>query len=165
MRKGSLFCVVTTLFTLQSMATPMSTSEAQIRELVEKFRVSIINKDKEAFSSLFFDEDVPFIAVFSKEMLDKKRAHKPNYPSVVDFGKFGPPVTMLEGEEPQEEKMWNIKVQTDGYLGSVHFDYSDHESGIKKAWGTESWSLVKVGADWKITSVSFTVTEIENAQK
>lgn len=151
------------LMVCNSVFADVSTSETQIREVVEEFRTSIINKDKDVFSSLFLHDNIPFIAVFSEEMLAKKRLENPDYPAAVDFGKFGAPVEMISDTDSQEEKMWNIKVQTDGYLASVHFDYSDHENGKKKAWGTESWSLVKVDTEWKITSVSFTVTEIDHA--
>ncbi|MBC3765559.1 hypothetical protein [Neptunicella marina] len=160
MKKGHALFAVSALLTSQFAMANVVDSGAEIRELVETFRISIINKDKAVFSSLFFSDNIPFVAVFSDEMLSQKRQQKPNYPAVVDFGKFGPPVKMLSDDAEQEEKMWNIKVQTDGYLASVHFDYSDHENGKKKAFGTESWSLVKVDTEWKITSVSFTVTEV-----
>ena len=146
------------------VAAPLSPelAEAQIRDVVETFRVSIIEKDKDSFSSLFYSEDIPFIAVFSEEMLKRKRKEKPDYPHAVDFGKFRPPVAMISDTDDLEEKIWNVKVNTDGYLASVHFDYSDHVDGKKRAWGTESWSMIKVDKQWKITSVSFTVTEVES---
>ncbi|MBO1254996.1 hypothetical protein J3L16_04750 [Alteromonas sp. 5E99-2] len=92
-------------------------------------------------------------------MLELKRKEKPNYPHAVDFGKFRAPVAMISDSENLEEKIWNVEVATDGYLASVHFDYSDHVNGKKRAWGTESWNLIKVNKEWKITSVAFTVTE------
>ena len=126
-----------------------------IRSVVEKFRLSIINKDKENFSSLFYSEDIPWIAVFSDEMLKIKRKAKPDYPRTVNFGKFGPPVRMISEDEIQEEKISNIKIETDGYLGSVHFDYEDVRNGIKKAFGTEAWDLVNDQSGWKIVSVIY----------
>lgn len=164
MNKGYLLAVVLAAGLSQTATASVAESEAEIRQVVENFRISIINKDKELFTSLFFSENVPFVAVFSDEMLSKKRVEKPSYPAAVDLGQYGPPVTMISDEDSQEEKIWDINVQSDGYLASVHFNYSDHENGKKKAWGTESWSMVKVGADWKITSVSFTVTEVDGAE-
>lgn len=164
MKKGYWLFLSPALFVSQTSLAEMSESEIQIREVIEQFRSSIISKDKEAFSSLFFSDTVPFIAVFSDKMLASKRLERPNYPAAVNLGKFGPPANLISEDGDQEEKMWNIKVQTDGHLASVHFDYSDHENGKKKAWGTESWSMVKVDTDWKITSVSFTVTELESEE-
>lgn len=140
-------------------------AETQIKQVVEQFKSSIINKDKATFGTLFYSEDIPFIAVFSDEMRTRKRVENPNYPAAVNFGKFGSVLKMISDDEEQEEKIWNLKVQTDGYLGTVHFDYSDHLDGKMRAWGTESWSLVKVEESWKITSISFTVTEVDVESK
>ena len=164
MKKGYWLFLSPALLVSQISLAEMSVSETQIREVIEQFRTSIINKDKEVFSSLFFSDEVPFIAVFSDEMLASKRMERPDYPAAVDFGKFGPPANLISENDQQEEKIWNINIQTDGHLASVHFNYSDHENGKKKAWGTESWSMIKVDADWKITSVSFTVTEVESEE-
>ena len=165
MRKG--FVLLLMFLTIPSAAKEIAIkeSEAKIRGVVESFRVSILNKDKETFRSLFYSNDIPFIAVFSKEMLKQVRVKKSNYPDTVNFGKFGSPADrMISDDQNLEEKIWNIQVQTDGYLGNVHFEYSDHVDGKKRAWGTESWSMVKVGDDWKISSVSFTVTEDKSFQ-
>lgn len=152
-------------FSNQALATSIQDSKAEIHSVIEQFRTSIINKDTETFSALFFSEKVPFIAVFSDEMLAKKRIDNPDYPLAVDFGKFGPPSNMLLGDDAEEEKISNVKIQTDGYLASVHFDYKDIVNGKERAWGTESWSMIKLGSEWKITSVSYTVTEINNDSK
>ena len=132
----------------------------EIKTMVETFRLSIINKDKETFKSLFYSDSIPWIVVFSDEMVNARRKVKPDFPRTVDFGKFGPPVKMISETEEQEEKMWNIKIETDGYLGTVHFNYSDHKNGIKKAFGTEAWDLVREESEWKIVSVKYTVTEV-----
>lgn len=143
-------------------AAAINTAKAHIEQVVEQFKSSIINKDKATFASLFYSEDIPFIAVFSDAMLARKRAENPDYPASVNFGQFGSVLKMISDDEAQEEKIWDLTIQTDGYLGSVHFSYSDHVNGKMRAWGTESWSVVKVEDDWKITSISFTVTEVEN---
>jgi hypothetical protein len=133
--------------------------KTEIKAVIETFRLAIINKDKESFKSLFYSESIPWIAVFSDEMVNARRKVKPDFPRSVDFGKFGPPVKMISEKEEQEEKIWDIKVESDGYLGTAHFNYSDHRNGIKKAFGTEAWDLIKEDSGWKIVSVKYTVTE------
>lgn len=78
----------------------------------------------------------------------------------VEFGKFGPPVTMISNTDDQEEKTWNIDVESDGYLGSVHFNHSDHENGVQNAGGTQAWDPVEEESGWKTVSVKYTVTEV-----
>jgi hypothetical protein len=165
MKKGLACLILSISCSVYAEHSPVQESEAQIRDIVESFRTSILNKDKDTFSSLFYSEDIPFVAVFSDEMKKQIRVKKPNYPDSVNFGQFGSPVDrMISDDKDLEEKIWNVQVQTDGYLGSVHFEYSDHVDNEMRAWGTESWSLVKVGENWKITSVAFTVTEEEKFQ-
>jgi len=135
-------------------------SKKEIKTVIEKFRLSIINKDKDTFKTLFYSDNIPWIAVFSDEMVSENRKENPNFPRTIDFSKFGSPVKMISDEGQQEEKMWNIKIDTDGYLGSVHFNYSDNMNGVKKAFGTESWDLIKEDSGWKIISVTYTVTEV-----
>jgi hypothetical protein len=134
-------------------------SKDEIGTVIEKFRISLINHDKVLFKTLFLSDQIPWIMVFSEEMIARKRQDNPNYPSM--YGSVGSPLNALRGEKTvnREEKMWNIKIDTDGYLASVHFNYSDHINGYKRAWGTESWDLVNNGKDWKIISVSYVVTQ------
>lgn len=163
---------ITMALTMAFVALTLSTSavakdnnqthQDAIKKVVETFRLAIINKDKETFKGLFYSDNIPWVAVFSDEMYDAKRKIKPDYPRSVNFGQFGPPEKMISDDESQEEKMWNIKIDTDGYLGSVHFNYSDHRNGIKKAFGTEAWDLVRDTSGWKIISVSYTVTEVNH---
>lgn len=144
-----------------AVANESSLSDEQdIQNVIETFRLAIINKDKETFKTLFYSESTPWIAVFSDEMVDSKRKANANFPNTVNFGKFGSPANMISDDEKQEEKMWDIKIESDGYLASVHFNYSDHRNDIKKAYGTEAWDLVKDGEIWKIVSVKYTVTEV-----
>ena len=39
------------------------------------------------------------------------------------------PVKMLPGDDDEEEKIWDIKIETDDYLVIVHFNYSDYVNG------------------------------------
>ncbi|NQZ08871.1 MAG: hypothetical protein HRT35_17075 [Algicola sp.] len=115
----------------------------EIRAVVESFRLAIINKDKATFKLLFYSDKIPWIPVFSDEMVAEQRKTKADFPRSVDFGQFGPPENMISDKEKQEEKMSDIKIETDGYLASVHFKYSDHRNGVKKAFGTEAWDYLQ----------------------
>jgi hypothetical protein len=162
MKLVSLLILIATSCLLRSAIANESnlSNEQDIKDVIETFRVSIINKDKETFKTLFYNESTPWIAVFSDEMVDAKRKIKADFPNTVNFGRFGSPVGMISDDDKQEEKIWDIKIDTDGYLASVHFNYSDHRNDIKKAFGTEAWDLVKDGESWKIVSVKYTVTEV-----
>ena len=160
----SLFTAV--FFSTMSMANTSLAKNTQadtkaLQQVIETFRTSLIEKDKAKLSSVFYSDNVPFIAVFSDEMLAEKRKTRPDYPASVDFSKFGSSVTnMIPDKGSREEKIWNVEIDSDGKLASIHFEYSDHLNDKKRAFGTESWDLVKVDNTWKIVSVTFTVTEL-----
>lgn len=48
----------------------------EIKTIVKTFRLSIIKKDKETFKSLFYSESIPWIVVFSDEMVNAKKKGK-----------------------------------------------------------------------------------------
>ncbi|WP_085297181.1 hypothetical protein [Cognaticolwellia mytili] len=159
--KFSYIAIIVLAYCMPATARDGNTDfKKEIREVIESFRLAIIEKDKRLFKSLFYSENTPWIAVFSDEMVMNKRKKKANFPRTVNFGKYGPPEKMISETEAQEEKIWDIKIETDGYLGNVYFQYSDHRNGVKKAFGTEAWDLVRTESSWKIVSVKYTVTEL-----
>lgn len=151
---------ITLGFCLPVMAQQQPSAKEAIRAVQEKFRKAIINKDKTTFKSLFYSDNIPWIAVFSDEMVKQQRKSNPHFPRTVNFGLSTSPVDIISEDEQQEEKMWNTKIETDGYLGSIHFNYSDNRNGVKKAYGTEAWDLVRTDEGWKIVSVKYTVTQV-----
>ncbi|REC62886.1 hypothetical protein DRF65_08680 [Chryseobacterium pennae] len=54
-----------------------------------------------------------------------------------------------------------MNIDTDGSIASVAFNFSFWAGGKKGLWGKESWGLVKIKNEWKITSVIFSM-ENEN---
>ena len=52
-----------------------------------------------------------------------------------------------------EETFDNVRIDSDGDVAQVWFDYSFNEAGYKANWGKESWHMVRTGDGWKINSV------------
>ena len=139
---------------------------AAIHKVVEQFRTSIINKDKPAFTGLFFSdkpEEMVWQWVVDDAALARIRKAKPqamkarhvagsNYLSFID-GETKP------GAKPGEEKFMDVKVDTDGEVASVNFDYSYLADGKETNWGREMWQLVRTDAGWKIISIIFSVRD------
>ena len=128
-----------------------------INSVIESFRISIINKDKKRFSQLFYNADIPWLGVFSQPSFESIQRRNPkankvssdNYLNFIDW--------IVSQEAIIEEKLWNISIQTDQYIASVHFDYSFHIGDYKSNWGQEAWHLIKTEQGWKINSVIYTM--------
>lgn len=133
---------------------------AAIRDVVEAFRTSIINKDKATFIRLFVsddpahvtwqlvddDERVARLKTFVPEVRRVVRWPENNYFSMIDR-------TTAAGSEPVEEVFRDVVIDTDGEIASVNFNYSLLLAEREEHWGREMWHLVRTDEGWKIISV------------
>ena len=138
---------------------------AAIRQVVESFRTSLINKDKATYMSLFFSdkpEDIGWQFVSEDTRLEHIKKTKPdaikarqiprnNFISLIDGA--------VAAKEPREETFSNIVIDTDGEIASVAFDYTFLTNGQKTNWGKEMWQLVRTENGWKIFSVVYTIRD------
>lgn len=142
-------------------ATPVKPSgdQEEIKAVVETFRTAVVNKDKASFLKLFFNENASWIGVTSDKGLKllkekKKDASQPDPDKIFSQDN---PTKFIDGliANPRhfEEKFSNVRVDTDGNIGVVYFDYSFSVEGYKANWGKESWHLVHTADGWKISSV------------
>lgn len=136
-----------------------------IRQVVDSFRTSLINKDKAVYMSLFFSEkpdDIGWQFVSEDTRLEHIRKTKPdaikarkiprnNFVSLIDAA--------VATKESREETFSNIKIDTDGEIASVSFDYTFLADGKKMNWGKEMWQLVRTEKGWKIFSVIYTIRD------
>jgi len=138
---------------------------AAIERVVESFRTSLIKKDKPTYMSLFFSdkpEDIGWQFVSEDTRLEHIRKTKPDaikarqIPSNNFIGLIDAAVATAE---PREETFSNVKVETDGEIASVSFDYTFLANGKKSNWGKEMWQLVRTEAGWKIFSVVYTIRD------
>lgn len=147
------------MFAAPTYAASAPGDRASIEKVVETFRVSIINKDKDSFMKLFYSDTIPWIGVNTDKSVAWLKAHKPK-PELQDLPKIyvgkGPKefienIVRFSGKE--EEKFDNVRIDTDGDVAQVWFDYSYNYSGYKSNWGKEAWHLVRTEEGWKISSV------------
>ena len=138
---------------------------AAIEQVVESFRTSLIQKDKQTYMGLFFSdkpEDIGWQFVSEDTRLDHIRKTKPdaikarqipsnNFISLIDAA--------VATTEPREETFSNVKIETDGEIASVSFEYSFLANGSKTNWGKEMWQLVRTEQGWKIFSVVYTIRD------
>lgn len=136
-----------------------------IEQVVESFRTSLINKDKPTYMSLFFSdkpEDIGWQFVSEDARLQDIRKAKPdaikarqipanNFIALIDGAVASPKL--------KEETFSNTKIETDGDVASVSFDYSFHDDGVKTNWGREMWQLVRTEQGWKIFSVIYSIRD------
>ena len=142
-----------------SFAATIEQDREKIQNVVETFRVSLIQKDPETFMKLFLKSDIAWIGVVTDKSLARDIASKrdPNMPD---------PSKLFIGDNPKdfidrisknkvaiEETFDNVRIDTDGDVAQVWFDYAFVKASYKQNWGKESWHLVNTKDGWKISSV------------
>ena len=133
---------------------------AAVREVVEAFRLSIINKDKATFIGRFYSDNPEHVTwqmvdddarvARLKEFVPEARRvvwwPENNYLTMIDR-------TVEAGSEPIEVVFRDVIIDTDGEIASVNFDYSMLLDEKEQHWGREMWHLVRTDDGWRIISV------------
>ncbi|MEH6435531.1 hypothetical protein [Massilia sp. DD77] len=141
-----------------ALAQTQAEHRQQIEQIVETFRKAIIDKDKDSFMKLFLREDITWSAVFTDASVDRfharsKAAGRPRPPKLFSSN----PRSFIEdiAKDPKrlEETFSNVRIDTDGEIAHVWFDYAFMEDKYKQNWGKEGWQLLRTDAGWKIAAV------------
>jgi ketosteroid isomerase-like protein len=133
-------------------------SKPQIERVIENFRSAIVNKDEEAFVKLFVKEDVTFAGVTTDASIERLYANRPQ-PQMKRPSKLYSTTprkfigSIVRAEAKVDEIVSNVRIESDGDVGQVWFDYSFINGNYKKMWGKESWLVVRTADGWKIAGV------------
>jgi ketosteroid isomerase-like protein len=149
-------CLMSSPVMAQASPKDTGTPVNQIEAVIEDFRSAIITKDKDRFVKLLLHEDITWQSVMNDESLQRIRQKNSNA-AKVEVNRKNNPITFIDGivagKHRIEEKFSNIRIDTDGDVASVYFDYSFHVDGRETNHGKEAWHLVNTEAGWKLVSV------------
>lgn len=141
-----------------SAGTPKA-DVAALEQVVETFRVAIIKKDKPAFMGLLYSPTIPWLGVAtdsSVKMANERRKAK-SLPGIKKVSATGSATAFIDDivGSPQavEETIDNVRIDANGDIAQVWFDYSYVRDGYKQNWGQEAWHMVRTEDGWKINSV------------
>ncbi|KFN42583.1 YybH family protein [Arenimonas oryziterrae] len=157
-----LFCsVFLALLPLTAFAnTPTPEREAGIRQVIESFRTAIIDKDKDRFLALFAPGTVSWQSVNSDATVQRYRVKNPTLGKVRSNPGHNPLSfidNIVADKESTEETFNNIRIDSDGDVAAVSFDYVFIGNGVASNYGQESWQLVRTEDGWRIVSVIWSV--------
>lgn len=134
-----------------------------VKQVVERLRVAIVERDKPAYMALFFSdkpEEIGWQAVVDDERLRSIQANRPQAFKArrIPTNHF---VALIDGvvssTAAEEERISNVCVTTDGEVASAVFDYAYVSAGQATNRGSEHWQLVRTEGGWKIYSVIYTI--------
>ncbi|HEY0062072.1 MAG TPA: nuclear transport factor 2 family protein [Telluria sp.] len=157
---STLLCTFLSALAPSSLAAQTSATEdtEQIFKVVETYRKAVMKKDRDTFLKLFFGGAVPFIGVTTDQSLAWENANKRSgSPDGAKLYATSNPKKFIDGiannPVPIEQTIDKVKIDTDGDVAQVWFDYSFIENGYRANWGKQSWQMVRDKDGWKINAV------------
>ena len=139
----------------RSVAGARSADVEAIHTVVEQFKAAIIARDGKTLGSLFVQDHDSWLSVADEAKWAKVRALHPQARKVFPsswkkFTEF-----IQNADKPVEERFYNVRIDTNGAVASVWFDFDFLADGKVTNRGSESWQLVRAEDGWKISSMLF----------
>ncbi len=136
----------------------------QIEGVIDRFGKAIVDKDVAGFMGLFLHEDIAWNVVYTDGSVDRyNRALKdPKMPRATKVQRASPRAfieSIARSRQVKSETFSNVRIDTDGEVAQVWFDYAFMSGDYKNAWGKEGWQLVRTEAGWKIAAVTWSAEE------
>lgn len=133
-----------------------SPARAELLDLATRFRHAILVKDGDAMRGMFLSGGSGF-RVLNLTSLAAVRAKNPearqfNPWSYEEFAK-----SLGTSPVKLEETLDNVRIETDGTVGMVWFDYRVIKDGKQSNHGVETWQVVRESDGWKISAMLFSV--------
>jgi ketosteroid isomerase-like protein len=153
MRIASLMTVL--LFLTAAPCAAQESPKAQVQQVVDRFQASLKAKDTQALGELFLPESKAWITTLGEPSFSEVKAKHPEVPrykagSLQEFTDF---VGKAKGSV--EERFHDVRIETDGSVASVYFDFEFLMDGKVGNHGAETWQLVRTDQGWKIAAMLY----------
>jgi hypothetical protein len=128
-----------------------------IQTIVEQFRSAISARDGKTLGNLFMPDHDSWLSVADEAKWAKVKALAPDARKVSPsswkkFAEF-----IQHADKPVEERFHNVRIDTNGAVASVWFDFDFLVDGKVTNRGSESWQMVRAEDGWKISSMLYSV--------
>jgi len=161
-----IILVFVLLFTQVSFANTTSGNQ-QLHKIVKDFESAITTKNRSKYFNFFYEGTVSWVGVSSTHDYNQAKsrantAKAKGEPAIRPMKTYpGDHVHFFDEiiYPTKDSKIIfeNIKIQDDGDIASIYFDYEFYAEDVKSAWGKKGLLLVKTEGGWKINSVIFSI--------
>ena len=130
---------------------------AAIGQVVQQFQAALIARDGKTLGSLFLQDHDSWLSVLDERTYtavkqkhpEVRRVHKSSWRTFADM--------IQNGKGPVEERFYNVRIDTNGVVASVWFDFDFLSDGKVTNHGAESWQMVRAEDGWKIGAMLFSI--------
>jgi ketosteroid isomerase-like protein len=140
------------------LAAPVHAAEADaIRQVVHQFQSAIVARDGKTIGSLFVQDGGSWLSVLDDAAYADAKARDPaarkRMPSTWrEFADF-----VQHSAKPIEERFYDVRIDTNGTVASVWFNFDFLAGGKVTNRGSETWQLVRTDDGWKIQAMLYSV--------
>jgi hypothetical protein len=150
-------CLVSPVHAADKPADARAADIAAIEKVVEQFKAAIIARNGNTLANLFLQNHDSWLSVADEAKWEKVKALNPQAPKVFPsswkkFSKF-----IQDAKAPVEERFYNVRIDTNGAVASVWFDFDFLVDDKVTNRGSESWQMVRSEDGWKISSMLFSI--------
>lgn len=148
-----LLAALAFLFVLPCAAA--DSAKAEIEQVVSRFQASLKAHDRAALGTLFLTDSKAWWTVLGDASYEKIKAKHPEVPryKAGTWQQFADYVGNAKGSI--EEHFHNVRIETDGSVASVYFDFEFVADGKVGNRGAETWQLIRTNDGWKIASMLY----------
>jgi hypothetical protein len=141
----------------QAVAGAHEADVAAIGQVVEQFKTAIIARDGKTLGSLFLQDHDSWLSVADEPTWAAVKARNPAARKVLPstwkkFAEF-----VQTAPKPVEERFYDVRIDTNGAVASVWFDFDFLIDGQVTNHGSESWQMVRAEDGWKISSMLYSM--------
>ncbi|WP_296946139.1 nuclear transport factor 2 family protein [uncultured Massilia sp.] len=133
---------------------------AAIAQVVRQFQAAIIAHDGKTLGSLFLQDHDSWLSVLDEKTWAEAKARTPKVDNLrkVHKSSWRDFAAMIQdGRKPVEERFYDVRIDTNGAVASVYFDFDFLSDGKVSNRGAESWQMVRTEDGWKINSMLFSI--------
>jgi hypothetical protein len=142
---------------VQAADHPHAADVAAINQVVEQFKAAIIAHDGKTLDSLFLQDHDSWLTVADdKSWADIKQRH-PTARKWFGGARSKFVEYVQTSPKPIEERFYNVRIDTNGAIGSVYFDFDFLSDGKLTNRGSESWQMVRDEDGWKIAAMLYSM--------
>ena len=151
-------CLVSPAYAADKPAAGDHSAHVQaIHTIVEQFKAAIIARDGKTLGKLFMQDHDSWLSVADEAKWAKVKALNPQARKVFrsswkEFADF-----IQTADKPVEERFYNVRIDTNGAVAAVWFDFDFLIDGKVTNRGSESWQMVRAEDGWKISSMLYSM--------
>lgn len=130
--------------------------KAEIQQVVDTFQAALKAHDSKAVSRLFLNDDVSWYTALGEASFASVKAKHPEVTTTYKAGTLKQFTDFIgSGKVQVEERFHNVRIETDGTVASVYFDFDFVADGKIANHCAETWQMIHTPDGWKIAAMLY----------